>query len=247
MGTRTQAEQQQGGAARPILVVEDDPATVYLVRLYLERDGHEVIEALDGTEGLRLARSVEPRLVVLDVMLPGLDGMEICRALRDEDHSDVPIIMLTARVEESDRLIGLDCGADDYVTKPFSPRELAARVRAVLRRTRPAASEDDGAVELLTFGEIALDPGSGLATVAGASLPLTTTEFKLLKHMLQNTGRVLSRDSIIQHVLGFDFDGMDRTVDTHVSNLRRKLEAGSKTDARYIHTVYGMGYRFGDA
>lgn len=230
------------GSQRPILIVEDDPDTVRLVRLYLERDGHSVIEAGDGIDGLALALSESPKLVVLDRMLPGMDGLTVCEKLRAE--SDVPIIMLTARVEETDRLTGLDSGADDYITKPFSPRELAARIRAVLRRSTP--KQDSGeSPDIQTFGPIEVDIGAGSVKVDGKLLRFTPTEMRLLSYLMLNNGQILSRDSIIEKVLGFDYDGMDRTVDTHISNIRRKLEKAA--GRRFVHTVYGMGYRFGDA
>lgn len=230
------------GSQRPILIVEDDPDTVRLIRLYLERDGHSVIEAGDGIDGLQMALTESPRLVVLDMMLPGMDGLAVCKKLRAE--SDVPIIMLTARVDESDRLTGLDSGADDYVTKPFSPRELAARIRAVLRRTSPKEDSEEGP-EIQRFGPIELDMRAGSVKVAGEMLRFTATEMRLLSYLMVNGGQILSRDSIIEKVLGYDYDGMDRTVDTHISNIRRKLEKSA--GRRFVHTVYGMGYRFGDA
>jgi two-component system alkaline phosphatase synthesis response regulator PhoP len=228
--------------ASTVLIVEDDPHAVELVRLYLGRDGHQVLAAGDGREGLRLAREAHPDLVVLDVMLPGLDGMEVCRILRRE--SDVPIVMLTARVEEEDRLAGLDLGADDYVTKPFSPRELAARVRAVLRRTAREAQEPGPA--RLEWGPVVADLKLRTLTNAGVPVHLTPTEFRLLVMLMREPRRVFSREQIIERVLGDDFDGFDRTVDAHISSLRRKLEPGQEK-SHYIHTVYGVGYRFGDA
>ena len=227
---------------KPILIVEDDPDTVRLIRLYLERDGHRVIESGDGINGLRLALTESPQLVVLDMMLPGLDGLTICEKLRDE--SDVPIIMLTARVEESDRLTGLDSGADDYITKPFSPRELAARIRAVLRRTSPK-KEPLASPKIQVFGPISLDMGAGSVKVNGSPLRFTATEMRLLSYLMINNGQILSRENIIEMVLGSDYEGIDRTVDTHISNIRRKLETPS--GQRFLHTIYGMGYRFGDA
>ena len=222
-----------------VLVVDDDPNVVALARAYLERDGYRVSEANDGLRALELARKEQPSLVVLDLMLPGLDGLEVCRRLQVE--SMAPVIMLTARVEEADRLEGLDLGADDYITKPFSPRELAARVRAVLRR-----SDRESAVSAypeLSFGAIRVNLRTRNATVDGAELSLTPTEFRLLTLLLQEPGRVFSRNDIIDRVLGDDFDGFDRTVDTHVSCLRRKLETGSLGSAGHIQTVYGGGYR----
>ena len=228
--------------ASKVLIVEDDPDTVQLVSLYLSRDGHRVLTAADGHEGLHLAREARPDLVILDLMLPGLDGMELCRILREE--SEVPIVMLTARVEEDDRLAGLDLGADDYVTKPFSPRELAARVRTVLRRT--ARDAVDGGPAELKNGEVRVDMPQKAVYVAQTPVRLTPTEFRLLVLMMREPGRVFTRNNIIDRVFGYDFDGFDRTVDAHVSNLRRKLEADPE-NPRYIHTIYGLGYRFGDA
>ncbi len=222
-----------------ILVVEDDPDTSQLVRLYLSRDGHEVMAASDGVKGLTMAREEAPDLVVLDLMLPGLDGIEICRELRG--YSNVPIIMVTARVEEDDRLAGLELGADDYITKPFSPRELAARVRAVLRRTSHEAQERPAAV--LERGGVSLDFARREVFVEGKPASLTRTEFDILAVLMRNPGRVFSREEIIDRVFGDDFDGFDRTVDTHVSNLRRKLQVRSD-GPRHITTAYGVGYRF---
>lgn len=231
-----------GNMGSTILIVEDDPGTLEIVELYLRRDGHKVIKSQDGIEGLRLAREARPDLVVLDLMLPGMDGMEVCRTLRGE--SDVPVVMLTARVEEEDRLSGLDLGADDYLTKPFSPRELAARVRAVLRRT----ARDDlqqGPAEH-SYGELKVDLRQRAVTVNETGVTLTPTEFRLLMMLMREPGRIFTREQIIDRVFGYDFDGFDRTVDAHVSNLRRKLAAHSKGSG-YIQTVYGVGYRFGDA
>ena len=223
----------------PILIVEDDRATAELVRLYLIRDGYSVVLAADGAEGLRLAREHNPLLVVLDLMLPKMDGIEVCRTLRSE--SNVPIIMVTARVEEEDRLTGLDLGADDYVTKPFSPRELVARVRAVLRRTGREVGEAES--EMLSQGGITVDMAAREVTVGAKPVHLTASEFRLLVLFMDVPGRVLSREQIIQGAFGDAFEGFDRTVDTHISNLRKKLSEASE-GKRYIQTVYGMGYRF---
>ena len=227
--------------ASTVLIVEDDPDTLEIVKLYLSRDGHKVLMSQDGLEGLRLAREAHPDLVVLDLMLPGLDGMEVCRALREE--SDVPIVMLTARVEEEDRLAGLDMGADDYLTKPFSPRELAARVRAVLRRTARDALEQ-GPQEL-THGEVRVDLHHHAVYANGTQVTLTPTEFRLLVILIREPGRTFTREQIIDRAFGYDFDGFDRTVDAHISNLRRKLEAHTENH-KYINTIYGVGYRFGN-
>jgi len=224
-----------------VLIVEDDPETVELVSLYLRRDGYQVLSASDGLEGLRLAREAQPDLVILDLMLPRLDGMQVGRILREE--ADVPIIMLTARVDEEDRLAGLELGADDYVTKPFSPRELAARVRAVLRRS----SNDpfDQGPSQLVYSQLTVDLRKRSVHVGERRVGLTPTEFRLLAMMVREPGRVFTRDQIIDRVFGYDFEGFDRTVDAHVSSLRRKLEP-AMGDRRHIHTVYGVGYRFGD-
>ena len=225
-----------------ILIIEDDPNVVELARLYLTKDGHDVLTALDGTEGLRLALDEAPDLIVLDLMLPGVDGMNICRKVREQ--SEVPIVMLTARVEEEDRLSGLESGADDYVTKPFSPRELAARVRAVLRRT--ARNALDRGLNDLAAGGVRADVRAHTAWVDGAALNLTRTEFRILVLFLREPGRTFSRDQIIDAVYGYDFEGFDRAIDSQIYNLRRKLGKTSH-DTQYIRTVYGEGYRFDDA
>ena len=225
-----------------ILIIEDDPDTTELIRLYLVRDGHQVLTASDGVQGLRLAQEDAPDLIVLDLMLPRMDGLEVCRRVRQ--NSQTPIIMLTARVEEEDRLGGFDMGADDYVTKPFTPRELAARVRAVLRRaTRDAM---DRGPSFISYEGINVDIRSQQTSIDGALLSLTRTEFRLLVTFLREPGRVFSREEIISRVYGYDFEGFDRAVDSHVHNLRRKLNTASG-NLRYIHTAYGSGYRFGDA
>ncbi len=222
-----------------VLIIEDDEHTTELVRMYLARDGHRVVAAADGSEGLEVAAAARPDLVVLDLMLPGLDGMEVCRRLRET--TDVPVIMLTARVDEADRLAGLDLGADDYVTKPFSPRELAARVRAVLRRvSREAGLSRPGKMRR---GEVTVHLGSRRVRVGERSVALTPTEFHILVVLIREPERVFTREEIIDEVFGYDFFGFDRTVDAHVSNLRRKLR-GDGEAAGCIGTVYGVGYRF---
>ena len=228
--------------ASTVLIVEDDPTTTDFVQHYLRRDGHRVLTASDGEEGLRIARERKPDLVVLDLMLPKLDGIAVCRALRAE--SDVAVIMLTARVEEEDRLTGLDVGADDYMTKPFSPRELAARVRAVLWRS--ARLGDDGGPQLLELDGLTVDVRKHVAAIDDRRIKLTPTELRILRMLMAEPGRIFSREHIISRVFGDDFEGFDRTVDTHVSNLRRKLQ-GTAAQAKYVQTVYGAGYRFGDA
>ena len=228
--------------ASTVLIVEDDPVTIDFVGKYLKRDGHRVLTAADGEEGLRIARERKPDLVVLDLMLPKMDGMQVCRALRAE--SDVAVIMLTARVEEEDRLKGLEVGADDYITKPFSPRELAARVRAVLRRS--TRIDDNTTPRVLTADGINVDVSRHVAQVGDQRITLTPTEVRILQMLMGEPGRIFSREQIITRVFGDDFEGFDRTVDTHVSNLRKKLE-GASGRPRFIQTVYGAGYRFGDA
>ena len=224
-----------------VLIIEDDPHTTELVRLYLSHDGHQVLSASTGPEGLARARESGPDLVVLDLMLPGIDGLEVCRELRAE--SDVPIVMLTARVEEEDMLAGMGFGADDYVTKPFRPRELAARVKAILRRTGRDSLESGGE---LAYGPLQVSLGKRTVTVGDVQVSLTPTEYRILVLLLREPGRIFSREQIIDRVFGQDFDGFDRTVDTHIYSLRRKLER-PLNGTRYIHTIYGMGYRFGDA
>lgn len=226
-------------AGKRILVVDDDAKTVELVKLYLNRDGYKVFTAYDGIEALRLARDSHPDLVVLDLMLPGLDGLEVCRILRAE--SDIPIIMLTAKTSEQDKLIGLDLGADDYVTKPFSPRELAARVRSVLRRL-PDEMLQRGPAEI-TRGKLRIDFYTQEAFLADKPLNLTPTEFRLLGVIAKEPERVFSRAQLVDKVFGYDFEGFDRTVDVHIRNLRRKLEP-DPDQPRYIKTVYGTGYKF---
>ena len=228
-------EPRSGGK---ILVVDDDPNVVELVRLYLERDGYEVLTANDGATGLEMAIEEQPSLIVLDLMLPRMDGMEVCRALREE--SSVPVIMLTAMVEEDDRLAGFDLGADDYVTKPFSPRELAARVRAVLRRT--ARDRDDAEPVNLESGPFVVDLRQRTVNVDGTQITLTPTEFRLLALLVREPGRTFTREQIIDRVFGYDFDGFYRTVYAHMSSLRRKVDAVPGT-AKRIQTVYGSGYR----
>jgi len=225
-------------AGKKVLVVDDDVKTVELVKLYLNRDGYRVLAAYDGAEALRLAREGRPDLIVLDLMLPGMDGLEVCRTLRDE--SDVPIIMLTARTTDEDKLTGLGLGADDYVTKPFSPRELAARVRTVLRRL----PGERGPAEIKR-GALALNFLKQEASVAGKPLNLTPIEFKLLGVLIKEPGRVFSRAELIEKALGYDYKGFDRTIDVHILNLRRKLEP-APDHPKYIKTAYGAGYKYSE-
>jgi DNA-binding response OmpR family regulator len=224
---------------RKILVVDDDEKTAELIRLYLEKDRYRVLVAHDGREALELARVKRPDLVVLDLMLPGLDGLDLCRVLRLE--SDLPIIMVTARSTEDDKLIGLDVGADDYLTKPFSPRELVARVRAVLRR----AEDDREQPGELRAGRLRLDLLRHEAEAGGRAVRLTPKEFNLLKTLMREPGRAFSRLELLEQVFGFDYEGLERTVDVHVMNLRRKIEPDPAAPT-YILTVYGVGYKFAE-
>jgi len=225
--------------SRRVLVVDDDVKTVELVKMYLNRDGYRVVTANDGNEALRLARETHPDLIVLDLMLPGCSGTEVCRTIRNE--SEVPIIMLTARTTEDDKLQGLDLGADDYVTKPFSPRELAARVRAVLRRL-PDESMQRGPAEIRN-GDLVLDVHKRQVFRGGTPINLTSTEFNILAVMVREPQRIFSRADLINRTLGYDFEGFDRTIDVHILNLRRKLEPDTDKTV-YIKTVYGAGYKF---
>jgi DNA-binding response OmpR family regulator len=224
---------------RRILVVEDDIKTVELIRLYLERDGFRVIPAYDGRTALDLVQQQTPELIVLDLMLPKLRGLDFCRILRAEA-SKIPIIMLTAKSTEDDLLRGLELGADDYMTKPFSPRELVARVRTVLRR---AGDGSAGARPGLRFGDLVIDPFRHEVTWQGQPLPLTPKEFKLLETMSREPGRAFTRMELVQRVFGYDYEGLERTVDAHIMNLRKKIEP-DPTNARFIQTIYGIGYRF---
>ena len=223
-------------ADKRVLVVDDDVKTVELVKLYLERDGYKVLTAYDGIEALRLARESFPDLIILDLMLPDVDGLEVCRVLRHE--SDVPIIMLTAKSTDQDKLTGLGLGADDYVTKPFSPKVLVARVWAVLRRLPGERGPEE-----IKRGELSINFTSHEALLAGRPLDLTTVEFKLLGVLAKEPSKVFSRANLIEEALGYDFEGFDRTIDVHILNLRRKLEP-DPNHPKYIKTVYGVGYKF---
>ena len=226
-------------ARRRVLIVEDDHKTAEIVRLYLERDGYAVTSAYDGMAGLEAARSEPPDLVILDLLLPRMNGLDVCRRLRNE--CDAPIIMLTALSTEQDKLAGLELGADDYVTKPFSPRELCARVKAVLRRT---SEGNDAPQTPLTFRDLFLDPERHVVTVGGIAAHLTPTEFQILAVLLREPGRLFNRGRLVERALGYDYDGLDRTVDVHIRNLRRKIEPDPDSPT-YIRTVYGIGYKLG--
>ena len=224
---------------RSVLVVEDEENLVEALRYNLEHEGYDVLTAPDGGSGLETARAALPDLVILDVMLPNLDGLEVCRILRRE--TDVPILMLTAKGEEIDRVVGLEIGADDYVTKPFSMRELMARVRAMLRRPRKTAASR--MAEPLRSGSLAVDVDAHQASLNGEELRLKPREFDLLVLFMRNPGRAFTRDQILEQLWGHDYIGDVRTVDVHVRWLREKIEADPSTPARII-TIRGVGYRF---
>ncbi|MFV9505043.1 MAG: response regulator transcription factor [Oscillochloridaceae bacterium umkhey_bin13] len=227
--------------AATILVVDDEQPIVDLVASYLLAEGFVVHRAFDGPAALTMARALKPDLVILDVMLPGLDGVEVCRRLHQE--TAVYVLMLTARTDEVDKLIGLSVGADDYLTKPFSPRELVARVKAILRRARaPLDKGNDRPV--LQFGALSIDPERREVKCQRGVIDLTPREFDLLYAMASYPGRVFTRDELLQRVWGPDFAGIDRVVDVHIGTLRRKLEEGGPQDTTFVQTVRGVGYKF---
>ncbi len=223
---------------RRILLVEDEKTIREAVAAYLEREGYWVTAAADGQEALDAFPKHRFDLVVLDLMLPIVSGEQVCRTIRNT--SDVPIIMLTAKGEVEDRIIGLELGADDYLVKPFSPRELVARVRALLRR---AHAESEPQREILTFGDLVIDVAGHKVTVKGEEADLTASEFKLLTTLSRYPGRVYSRMELVEKVLGYDFEGYERTIDSHVKNLRAKI-GDDPRDPTWIYTVHGVGYRF---
>jgi DNA-binding response OmpR family regulator len=224
---------------KKIVVIDDEPSIQEVVRAYLEKDGYTVFVAGNGGEGLKLAEKIKPALVVLDLMLPDVSGEEICRDIRSR--SDVAILMLTAKASEDERVGGLALGADDYLTKPFSPRELVARVRAILRRTQELEAP---LVETLSFdnGELEIDTVRHEVRQGGVPIDLTPNEYRLLVTLARFPGRVYSRFELISHVQGYDYEGYERTIDAHVKNLRKKIEPDPK-HPRYVETVFGMGYR----
>ncbi len=227
---------------KTILVVDDEPRIVELARDYLEHAGFAVLTASDGPAALALARTRNPDLVVLDLGLPGLDGLDITRQLRTAERTAaLPIVMLTARDDELDKLLGLELGADDYLTKPFSPRELVARVRAVLRR----ADRPVGAGDVITVGDLTLDVPRMRTEVAGRTVDLTPTEFTLLATLARQPGRIFTRSQLLDALHGVAFESYERAIDSHVKNLRRKLEPEPR-QPRYVLTVYGVGYRLAD-
>ena len=223
---------------RTVLVVEDEPKIAQVARDYLERAGFSVLTAGDGRSALSQARSSKPDLVVLDLGLPDQDGLDVIRTLRTP--SKVPVLVLTARGDESDRVVGLELGADDYVVKPFSPKELVARVRAVLRR-----ATDEAPREVIRAGDVTLDLGKLRATVGERAVDLTGTEFQLLVALARSPGRVLTRQQLLDALRGVAFESYERAIDTHIKNIRRKLEPDPH-HPRYVETVYGVGYRFAE-
>ncbi len=222
-----------------ILVVDDELKIVKLARDYLEKSNYRVTTAADGNTALAIARQEKPALIVLDLNLPGMDGLDVCRALRRE--SDVPIIMLTARVEETDRLIGLELGADDYITKPFSPRELVARVRVVLRRVSGGVRTPG----LILLGDLEIDLDGHSVRRSGETVELSRTQFNLLVALGQRSGQTLTRGQLLNHLHGYADTGYERSIDAHIKNLRRRLET-DPANPQYVLTVYGIGYKFND-
>ena len=224
-----------------ILLVEDEPDILEMVQYNLEQAGFDVIPAEDGETALEAVRETLPVLIVLDLMLPGIDGLEVCKLLKQDARTrDVPILMLTARSEEVDRIVGLELGADDYVVKPFSPRELVLRVRAILRRMQTEAMDASGTAEEIRAGPLRVDLAAHRAFLEGAPLALTSTEFKLLVTLIERRGRVQSREDLLNSVWGYEYVGYGRTVDTHIRRLREKLSGASDL----VETVRGVGYRF---
>lgn len=221
-----------------ILVIDDEPSIINLVTAYLKPEGYEVYTASDGNAGLKAARAFKPDLIILDLMLPGIDGIELLTRLRRE--SDVYVIMLTARTEETDKIVGLSVGADDYMTKPFSPRELVARIKAALRRLKTGPTSG-GERSVLSFQHVHIDIGAHTVSVDDASVELTSIEFDLLRALAENRGRVLSREQLLEKVWGADYFGEMRVVDVHLGHVRQKLGNDS-----LITTVRGVGYRFED-
>lgn len=229
-----------------ILVVDDEKNILELVRFNLEREGYQVLTSLDGTSALEQARSEIPDLILLDIMLPGMDGLEVCRVLhQDPVTKDIPIVMLSAKADELDRVLGLEMGADDYVTKPFSPRELVARVKARLRRTS-REEEKPGEVKMegrLDYGRMLIDEERFAVYIDGVKQDFTLKEFELIRFLARYPGKVFSRDQLLEQVWGYDYAGDSRTVDVHIRHIRQKLEHLPEGD-RIIETVRGVGYRF---
>ena len=227
-----------------ILVVDDDREIVRLLRGYLEQAGFVVSVAYEGVSALAILRDLHPDVLLLDLMLPDMDGWEVTRRIRsDASLAATPIIMITARVEDTDKILGLELGADDYITKPFNPREVLARVRALLRRQQ--RTQEMAPVQALQLGALRLDPTRYAVTLDGAPLEMTRTEFTLLHTLMKNPGYVFTRSELIENALGYTYESIERTLDSHIKNLRRKIGDNPK-EPRYIHTVYGVGYRMAD-
>lgn len=225
-----------------ILVVDDDREIVRVVRTYLEQAGFQVLSAYTGATALHSIRHDQPDLVVLDVMLPDEDGWQITRVVRSDPHlAALPIILLTARVEDTDKIVGLELGADDYITKPFNPREVVARVRSLLRRSQ--LHQGVSVSRVIQVGDLLLDPGRHELLLKGVPVILTQTEFKLLQLLMENPGYAFTRIDLVEQGLGYDYEGLERTLDSHIKNLRKKIEPDPKNPT-YIQTVYGVGYRF---
>ncbi|EIW01374.1 LOW QUALITY PROTEIN: response regulator with CheY-like receiver domain and winged-helix DNA-binding domain [Thermoanaerobacter siderophilus SR4] len=226
---------------KKIFVVDDEMKILEVVKSYLEHEGFSVITETNGNNVLNTLKKEKPDLVILDLMLPGISGEELCKRIRQ--FSNVPILMLTAKVQESDKINGFSIGADDYLTKPFSPRELVMRVKAILRRT----SDDVPLAEVMSFNndDLVVDFKAHTVKKEGVVVNLTPNEFKILKFLIRNPNRVFTREELIEKVMGFDYEGYDRTIDAHIKNLRQKIEDDTKNPV-YIKTVYGVGYKFGD-
>jgi two-component system, OmpR family, response regulator ResD len=224
-----------------ILVVDDEPSIVEVVRLYLVREGYEVFSASDGASALALVAQQRPDLLILDLMLPGVDGLEVMRQVRREQY--LPIILLTARADETDRVVGLELGADDYVAKPFAPRELVARVRAVLRRVQAAQASPEPTARPISLGSLRIDPAAHSVMLDGATLNLTAREFDLLLFLARHPGQVFTREQLLDQVWGYSFVSDFSTVTVHIRRLREKVER-DPTEPRLIQTVWGVGYKF---
>lgn len=220
-----------------VLLVDDDPKITKLLRSYFEKENFTVLTALDGTTALQLYHDKKPDILVLDLMLPGVSGLEVCRQIRKEN--ETPILMLTARDEETDRLIGLELGADDYVSKPFSPREVVARVKAILRRSRKTSEK----TEPFKIGKFIVDTAGYMVSADGVTFDLTPTEYKIFELLAAHPGQVFTRFQLVEQIQGVAFEGYERTIDAHVKNLRRKIDENPK-NPQIIQTVYGVGYKF---
>lgn len=227
-----------------VLVVDDEKHILELVKFNLEKEGYHAILAYDGLEAFETAKIEKPDIIILDVMLPGMDGFEVCRMIqKDSEIGETPIIMLTARTEEIDKILGLEIGADDYITKPFSPRELIARVKAMLRRVQKSQMPVEDTADIISINGLVIDSGRFEVVLDGNKLDLTPKEFELLKFLVKSKGRVLTRDFLLEKIWGYEYLGDTRTVDVHIRHLRQKLETDPDSP-KFIETVRGIGYRF---